>query len=840
MALSFIQWEKYIQSFPDDRLLAEFNDPGSTVAGPEKPPQGAIVAAMGERNAAREADDAMAGKLNQPNGTIAEQEAGKFAGSFADGAEQTFGEFSEERRPVAGPGGGFPPVPASNPPMRAYGGPIPGYQYGGSIPGYQTGGDTEERGLLRGIASMLTGADSFQDAAENPYRTAARTGVSLASINPAFRVASGLGKFGMGLMGLGKGSKLLSAIGRGTLGLGSKDAAGRATTGFGSSLARKLAGKRRISRIGNPRRRYERGTPRGVAKKADLETRWPKGSVHPEGSVYPPGARYPMNYRVKALRGKSIPPNTSRAGTSRAGQAKPFVDRAKVRSPLLDEQAIGRAAVLRGGGLGVAGLLALDPFDGPETPEQRVANGVINKDLADTSAIRTDRSKGFAGGAYDWLDEETTTEKAIRELMDYREEGIASGEFTEETQDRLSREFIKRMNRRLPDYDSGRQGYADTIELASGGITSLGYHDGGGIAHEHDEDGRPHAEGYRSVWDWKGDLATPEGDYSTGERSLKGDFGRSIRRGKANVHGAIQALSSGLGNVYEAFGEGQAFGPELRNADGRLLRLGADGELYDPDVSGSSGQKEWRLEPIEEPSIEGPLGKTMGSIGADEILGGMANLEMENTDPAPTLDSLAARAGERVVDAADAADTWMRMKNPEEQAAEDYFNERAATADSDANNVFTQGLAEAIASPGEGGMYYANMIDSIGDATEAQRQERDKADDFEGFNIDANVERSRRNMHPAMIAARDNIYRALASRGEVDSTIEGRIRETQARLSQGQGIGASDVEDMRQLLGFAVERGPENGGMTEETASAILENYEAQFFAQQAGGSLGS
>ena len=70
MALSFIQWEKYIQGFPDDRLGKEFQDPGSTVAGPEKPPQAIVITEMGSRNAAREADAAVQANQNQPNGTI--------------------------------------------------------------------------------------------------------------------------------------------------------------------------------------------------------------------------------------------------------------------------------------------------------------------------------------------------------------------------------------------------------------------------------------------------------------------------------------------------------------------------------------------------------------------------------------------------------------------------------------------------------------------------------------------------------------------------------------------------------------------------------------------------
>ena len=105
MALSFIQWEKYIQGFPDKRLAQEFQDPGSTVAGSEKPPQGAVISEMGNRNAQREADKAAA---NSPEDTTI--------------ARQTYDEFTGGERPVGGPGGGPPLGP---------GGPAPGGPPGG-------------------------------------------------------------------------------------------------------------------------------------------------------------------------------------------------------------------------------------------------------------------------------------------------------------------------------------------------------------------------------------------------------------------------------------------------------------------------------------------------------------------------------------------------------------------------------------------------------------------------------------------------------------------------------------------------------------------------------------
>ena len=93
MALSFIQWEKYIQGFPDERLAQEFKNPGSTVSGESAPPQNLILGEMGNRNDARAAEEAAESQQTMPNGTIGEQQ---------------YNEFTEGRRPVGGPGGGPP------------------------------------------------------------------------------------------------------------------------------------------------------------------------------------------------------------------------------------------------------------------------------------------------------------------------------------------------------------------------------------------------------------------------------------------------------------------------------------------------------------------------------------------------------------------------------------------------------------------------------------------------------------------------------------------------------------------------------------------------------------
>ena len=232
MALSFIQWEKYIQGFPDDRLGQEFKDPGSTVPGSEKPPQGLIVAEMGNRNAARQADEAMRSSQGQPSGTI---------------AEQTYDEFTEGDRPVGGPGGGGPfpggppgggppgGPPPGGPPMGSGGpppggppmggpppgGPLPGgppmggppmggppmMAHGGLIPGY------EEGGFWSGLGRMTTGAGSWKDAAENPFRTLGHSALTGMMFLPGVGLVGAAGRAGArGIGALLKGERATKGL----------------------------------------------------------------------------------------------------------------------------------------------------------------------------------------------------------------------------------------------------------------------------------------------------------------------------------------------------------------------------------------------------------------------------------------------------------------------------------------------------------------------------------------------------------------------------------------------------------------------------------------------------
>ena len=470
MAFSFVMWEKIVGSFPDDRIGQEFQDPGSTVPGPEKPPQAIIIAEMGQRNAAREADKAMRASQGQPNGTIAEQIYNEFAGS------------DEESRPPGGPGGGPPPGPGGPggpppgaPPMGPggppMGGPPPGgppmsgppmMAQGGLVPGYKEGG------FWSGLGRFATGASSWEDVADNPFRTLGHSALTGMMFIPGVGLVGAAGRAALGGARVAKG---LGALGKGTLALGGQ---GGKLGAAGNRLARILGGGKRITPGGGVDLTKYAGRSKDFKKAISKETFWPKGSKYPEGHA--------------------------KAGQSRAGQVKPMSGRA---IPAIIEADIGRAALLRGGGaMGIAGLLAMDPFDGP--PE--ATSPPPNTDLTDTPAIRKDRAKAKSSG-YEWLNMELPVERDLREAIEYRRENPSLGGFNE-FQDEVNEAWMDRQDVSRPGYVGPRQGYAGLPARASGGIIGL---QNGGI----NPDG-PDFETYQKYYRQRGNPLSKSRDSALG------------------------------------------------------------------------------------------------------------------------------------------------------------------------------------------------------------------------------------------------------------------------------------------------------------------------------------
>jgi hypothetical protein len=99
---------------------------------------------------------------------------------------------------------------------------------------------------------------------------------------------------------------------------------------------------------------------------------------------------------------------------------------------------------------------------------------------------------------------------------------------------------------------------------------------------------------YRLEW---GEGYTPEGTYSSGERSIAGDVGRLFKRGVMGTRGAVDATQHGINTLIEAILPGQQYGGDYRGSEGQLLaRRGIPGlfgedEFYDPSEVGWSGRK---------------------------------------------------------------------------------------------------------------------------------------------------------------------------------------------------------------------------------------------------------
>jgi len=752
MALSFIQWEKYIQGFSDERLGEEFKNPGSTLPGMAPPPQNLIVSEMGNRNAARQADEAMRASQGQPAGTI---------------AEQTYNEFAGEDRPVGGPGGGPPPggpgrppgggppggpggpppggppmgpggPPPGGPPMGPggppMGGPPPGgppmMAHGGLIPRYQEGGDTEGPGFWSGIGRLATGAGSWKEAAENPFRTAARTALSAAMLHPAGRLIGGTGRLALGLRGGARTQRLLEGAGARTLAL------------------REAGGKRKfLARLLDPKQARSK-SPGWMGGRAGGWVKDPKTGK----KVWDAGAG--------------------------------------VKSGLAG---IGRRSIIRGGGaLGITGLVALDPFDGPEpTPENTAPPP--GKDLADSPAIRADRAKA---PRYDWLRDELPVETDLRELAEYRS-GLGLNDF----QDRANQAWLDRQD--FPDIDvmdsagagyvAPRQGYAPLPARASGGI--IGLQNGGRNPDDPTwQYGDEVPAGYRAVlgWDPEGDLVTPPGTYASGERDVPSDIGRWLRRRGADVHGGVQGLTTGLANIYEAMIPGQQFGPEYRDAEGDLLRMGMDGELYDPAIEGPSGEKTWRLEPISEAEIA-----AQEPEGPGDVRGIEEGPPPPVADPTEDVVGADVNLAERQIDMLKAQDLWGRTETPAERELAAYQLQRAQDARDDARTRLYADVGGAIAGMGR---RPGALAEGLRDAAYGQIEQGDLARDYEGLPLTAAAARSRYNTYDTQNQVLRDVFLTAASRDEIDAQVLGQLEGIQMQLDESRRMTPQMMVQFQEVL----------------------------------------
>ena len=172
MAMSFIQMEKIASNFPDDRLLKEFEQPGSTLPQGVVLAQPVIASEMKGRNDMRAADQAMRTSQGLQDGSVTGKEAELFrqGGEMQGGPPDASGMAAQQiqQQGVQAP----PPVAPQGPPGMAYGGLV-SLQEGGD-PGWWQGWDTEIP-YISGLGEFVTGSRSIGDAFRNPLRTAGHT-----------------------------------------------------------------------------------------------------------------------------------------------------------------------------------------------------------------------------------------------------------------------------------------------------------------------------------------------------------------------------------------------------------------------------------------------------------------------------------------------------------------------------------------------------------------------------------------------------------------------------------------------------------------------------------------
>ena len=126
------------------------------------------------------------------------------------------------------------------------------------------------------------------------------------------------------------------------------------------------------------------------------------------------------------------------------------------------------------------------------------------------------------------------------------------------------------------------------------------------------------------------------------------------------------------------------------------------------------------------------------------------------------------------------------------------------------------GVADAIAKSGgkPGG-----IASGLSDAIKVQMEQGRQAREIEGLPVAAAASRSRYNTYAQQDKALGDVYMALMSRGEVDATVEGRIKEVRASLDQNGQMTMQGLAIMEEILREAVV----NNKMTVEEKADMMD-----------------
>jgi len=478
---------------------------------------------------------------------------------------------------------------------------------------------------------------------------------------------------------------------------------------------------------------------------------------------------------------------------------------------------VGKRALLRGGGaMGIAGLLALDPFDAGD--EDKVVAPTTK--IEDTNAMIEDRSKEYPG--YDWLDDELPVERDLRELARYR-----AGAGFDDFQDRSNQAWIGRED--FPYTDEERDLIAleeerlaeeeeeairmATMNMSSGGI--VGLQAGGRIP------GDPTIEeimaaaaslpptrgghGDRS-WDperhWENipeGMEVQFGDLPSGPTLAEDrEAGRTIwpwagRRLKEAVKGAVTNPMIMAANP-TLWGAGLA-APKNR----AMLRRGwdtlADWTLpgYEPSIP--LDEQKARIEgygqgPAELVPIEG--------AESEEVLGeNTSDIPDIDTDRDPSADEVGGTAAERWTDAQAALNKWGRTETPEEAALRRSMLQQAATTEGDAKTRLLMDVASALR-PGQ------SITEGLNRATQGQMDIRDKATGLRTIPLEVAAQRSRFDASDTDRIF-ENIFQAASSRGDIDANVAGQLKAAYAQIRQRGELSPDGLLAMDQIMRGLVE-----------------------------------
>ena len=715
MAFSFIQWENIVQDFSDKRLVQEAEQPGSTTSGMEAAPSVIIDHEMSRRMRERKPP---AG--NQPQETIHDQITNKFAGE----------EGTERGRPVGGPGGGPPlgnmqtaqaPVanqPAiaapTNIPQASLGGPPPGgpppggppaMAHGGLVPGY------EEGGFMSGLGRLFTGAGSLEEAAENPLRTLGHSALSGMMFIP-----------GLGLVG---------AAGRGGLKL----------LGGGARLGSGLLKGKRTTKLLDPILERTGASALGMAEKGGIRGLIGRGLLGKKSTGFDPlrSAEF-IGPRMPKVVQAGIPSALSRAGT-----LAPRSGRTLGTSGFIGTRELGKTALLRGSvPAGIAGLLAMDPFDSGK-PEDKFPDP--GNDIRNTNAMIEDRGYGYP--SYAWMDEG----------LPYQ----GGGE-------------LERDRERF-----GFNDYRDDANqaMASGGIISL---QNGGSTDD------PERE-YRYEWD---KFAGPDPDVP--EHSIWKGLGRGIMRELLMPgYGKLQHGIRGAENLYEGLMPGEQYGGLRRGPEGQLLarHLFADKDdpssYYDPSVSGWSGGKR-RLED-DGTGEGGPVEDGESRLPDDvfeELMGRIRPEDQVAEDVQKQISELYGREQEE-----------FRTETPED---EELLRLRQAEIDrrlAGKKGAFLRTIGQGITHMGERPGTLADALSQAG--AEQEQIAREVALLKEEQHLPA-VARARYSTYEGQQGALRDIFIAASGRGDIQTQIEPQLQALHNELMEKGRLTPEELLQLDQIL----------------------------------------